>query len=190
MANKGASSGSKTPGDVVAEIDRLLAPLSADERTRALAAVSALHGAAPPGAPAAVAPAAPVPAGTPNAAVSAWMKMNGLDHAMVAAVFHVDDGAAEVIGGIAGATEKERTINTYLLAGVCALLGSGAPKFAEADAVKLCKHLGCHNRGNHANYRGAAGKALVGSREKGWTLTAPGLRRAAELVKEMAGAGG
>lgn len=188
MANKGASSGSKTPGEVVAEIDRLLAPLSADERTRALAAVSALHGAAPPRAPAGAAPATPVPAGAPNAAAGAWMKKNGLDQAIVAEVFHFDDGAVEVIGRVPAGTAKEQTINVYLLAGARALLGSGAAKFAEAAAVALCKQQGCHNSGNHAAYLKTAGKALAGSKAKGWTLTTPGLQRAAELVKKMAGA--
>jgi hypothetical protein len=91
-----------------------------------------------------------------------------------------------VLGGsIPGKSSKEQTISAYILKGVAQLLATGEPTFDDKSARKLCEDLGCYNGPNHAVYMNKMGNSITGSKDKGWKLTAPGLKKGADLIKEM-----
>src|SRR5262245_59372781 len=115
------------------------------------------------------------------------MRTYGITSAQLSHVFHLDGGTSEVIASEApGKNGKEKTINAYVLTGISAFLQSGEAKFDDKTARDVCKLMGCFNEGNHAYYLKGKGNALGGTKDSGWTLTGPGLKSGAELVKALA----
>jgi hypothetical protein len=55
-------------------------------------------------------------------------------------------------------------------------------KFEDDAARAVCKHMGCLNTANHSSYMGSKKNLFNGSKKVGWKLTAPGLKKGAELV--------
>lgn len=116
-----------------------------------------------------------------------WMKQYEISDSTLEEFFHKDGDTVEVIvSEVPGDGKRGKSQNCYLLSGVRALLESDEPKFTEAEAVSLCKHMGCHDQANHAKTRSSLGNVVAGNKTSGFTLPAPGLRAAAELVKAMA----
>lgn len=114
----------------------------------------------------------------------AWVKKNGLTIEQLEHFFHFDNGSVtciELAGN--GKSKKDKTINSYLLMGVAALLSKGEAEFTDAEARQLCEHFGCYDSPNHATFCKAFGNNITGSKSNGWKLTAPGLTAAADLVK-------
>ena len=125
-----------------------------------------------------------VPTLSPKA--SAWVKQNGLTSAQLEQVFDMGEGSASVIAGdVPGKNSKDKTIAAYVLRGVAQLLGTGDSIFDDKSARKLCEDLGCYDSTNHARYLKDVGNSLTGSKDKGWKLTAPGMKKGADLIKEM-----
>lgn len=117
---------------------------------------------------------------------SRWMTQNGISMTAIEELFHKEGEHVEIIANeIPGEGKRGMTQNCYLLSGVRALLESDEPKFSDADAVALCKHMGCYNSPNHAKTRSDLGNIVAGTKSSGFTLAAPGLRAAASLVKNM-----
>ena len=101
-------------------------------------------------------------------------------------VFHLGNGDAEVIAGdIPGKNKKEKTYSAYILIGLSKLLSTGSPAFDDKSARALCESSGCYDQANHSVHIKERGNEFTGTKDKGWTLTAPGLKRAAVLIKEM-----
>jgi hypothetical protein len=178
-------------GDVVVGILKTMAPLSTDERRRAFAALQALLGdeiPLPPKYSESIQDGGACSSELPSRA-SVWMKQNGITSDELEQIFHIQDGTVELIApNVPGNNDKDRTINTYVLCGILKLLQSGSPEFDDGTAKDLCKKLSCLNSKHHAEYIAGRGNELTGSKEKGWTLTSPGLRRGAELVKGLVSA--
>jgi hypothetical protein len=126
------------------------------------------------------------PNGLPSRA-STWLRQNDLAMNEIEKVFHITGDGVEIIAGsIPGKSRKEQTFNAYRLLGVSQLLATGTPDFDDKSARELCVSQGCYDSANHAaNFRDKSND-FAGSKDKGWTLTAPGLKVAALLVKEMA----
>ena len=121
-----------------------------------------------------------------SAKATAWVKQNSLSVGQLEQVFDIEAGDVSVIAGsVPGKSSKDQTIAVYVLRGVAQLLATGDPTFDDKSARKLCEDLGCYNSANHAVYMGAIGNSVTGSKDKGWKLTAPGLRKGADLIKEM-----
>jgi hypothetical protein len=121
-----------------------------------------------------------------NSKARTWMSRNKVSAQELAHVFHVDGETVDIIlDTVPGKNQKEQAINAYMLTGVAELLKTGDPKFTDKVARESCKKLGCYADTNHATYLKRPGKVLSGSKDSGWTLTGPGMKAAAELVKEL-----
>jgi hypothetical protein len=116
-----------------------------------------------------------------------WMKHNNISVEQLQQVFHVAKGEVDIIAAhIPGKSKKEQTFNAYVLVGLKELLSTGNAVFQDKAARSLCESAGCYDAANHSTYLKDRGNEFSGSKEKGWTLTAPGLKRGAEIVKELA----
>lgn len=124
--------------------------------------------------------------GTFSAAVSKWMQQNGVSSQMLEEVFHLTDSEYD-IHGVPGASKRAETQNAYILTGLGTFLTTGEKIFTDAKAREFCEKLGCYDQANHSKYVKESGNVFSGDKVKGYTLTVPGLRRAADIVKEQAG---
>lgn len=180
----------KTLPDIVGEIYKLLDPLDSSDRLKVVKSAMTLLGEG-----AASIDNSPEDSGFEGGGgggaygkkAARWMKQHEISDSTIDEIFHKDGDIVEVIvGEITGDGKKGKSLNCYLLSGVGALLESDVPKFTEANAVSLCKEMGCHDQTNHAKIRGSFGNVVAGTKASGFTLPGPGLRAAAELVKDMA----
>jgi hypothetical protein len=116
-----------------------------------------------------------------------WMRQNELTESQILDVFHFEDSGAEIIlGEILGATIKDKVRNAYLLLGLSNYLINGTPTIGDKAARSACERFGIYDRTNHSKvFKGQ--NELTGSSTTGWTVTAPGLRRAAMLIKQASG---
>lgn len=168
--------------DVATKIVDLLTPLNSEERQRVVQAALTLVGEGQVILPT---------KGDPNTKdISSrgqrWMKQNSLKLEELELIFQIEDGKVEVIvSEIQGKGKKGKTINAYILEGLGQLLLSGDSSFNDKSARGLCSTLGCYDGANHAAYMNAMRGKVIGSKDKGWKLTAPGLKHGATLVKEM-----
>ena len=175
---------------IVDGLYKLLEPLNPDDRARVVRAVLALLGEG--GISAAgtekdkefEGDSAP---STFGAKATRWMTQNKITEQDIYEIFHKDGDSVDVIASsLPGNGKRGETRNCYLLSGARALLETDEPKFSEPDVVYLCKLMGCHDRSNHSAIRRSLGNMVAGTKTSGYTLPAPGLRAAAELIKEMA----
>lgn len=184
---------SKKTTEIVTEIVDLLTPIDSAERTRVIQASMTLLGETySMGRSRASMDAADGEGGDEDAPTTlpprarTWMKQNGVSVEDLQQVFHLEDGSADVIAAdLPGKNKKEKTYNAYILTGLSKLLSTGTPRFDDKAARALCVSSGCYDPANHAVHIKERGNEFTGSKEKDWTLTAPGLTRAAALVKEL-----
>jgi hypothetical protein len=115
-----------------------------------------------------------------------WMRQNSVTGDELEQVFHITDSSADVIAGeVPGKNKKEKTYSAYVLAGLAKFLATGEATFDDKAARALCETFGCYDQANHSSTIKDKGNEFTGTKDKGWTLTAPGLKRAAALVKEL-----
>ncbi|MBY0511411.1 MAG: hypothetical protein K2P94_14820 [Rhodospirillaceae bacterium] len=119
--------------------------------------------------------------------VRSWMKQNEISEDQLSQVFHIDGGAVEIIAAdVPGSKNAQKTPKAYLLAALAKFLVDGTGKVDDKTARALCTKLGCMDATNHAAIlKNNLGNHFTGDKSKGWTLTGPGKKSAAELVKEM-----
>ncbi len=173
--------------DIVGKIVEMLMPLSSDERQRAVNASLVLLGELTTN------PNNGRSGGKPSEGIGdwpvraqTWVKQNSLSVDELQQVFLIAEGNAEVIASeIPGKGKKEKTHNAYVLTGIAKLLSTGNPSFDDKSARALCETSGCIDTTNHAKYLKERGNEFTGTKNKGWVLTAPGLKRGASLVKEL-----
>jgi hypothetical protein len=121
-----------------------------------------------------------------SARATSWMKQHGLTVDQIERVFDItSDGVTVIASDASGKSAREKVHNAYVLQGLSRLLASGDATFDDKSARKVCEDLGCYDKNNHSTYMGDKGNLLAGSKEKGWKLTAPGLKHGAELVKQL-----
>ncbi len=176
------------PLDAMTKVVEILTPLSSEDRTRVIGAALALLGdvqsrSGLQATDGQIADDSDLGVLPPRA--KHWMSQNGILAAELQHVFHIADGAAEVIAAVPGRNKKEQTYNAYVLTGLGQLLVTGSATFSDKTARALCETSGCYDSANHAAHLKDKGNEFTGSKDKGWTLTAPGLKRAANLVKEL-----
>jgi hypothetical protein len=176
--------------EIVAEIVELLTPLESIERQRAVQASLTLLGETF-SAPAASSGAGRGESGSDETSTlptraGIWMKQYGISIDELQQVLQLGSGTADVIAGdIPGKNKKEKTYNAYVLTGLASLLSSGNTTFDDKSARELCERFGCYDQANHSSTIKDRGNEFNGTKDTGWNLTAPGLKRGAALVKEM-----
>jgi hypothetical protein len=177
------------PAEVTSQVVDLLSPLESEDRQRVVRAAMMLLGESPMVENKGTGGADPTGVGgeggstIPQKALI-WMKQNAVTMEQLQQAFHIDGGDAVVIAAeIPGANKKEKTLNAYVLAGISRLLSAGEPAFDDKSARALCVSSGCFDTSNHAATMKDKGNAFTGSKASGWTLTAPGLKQGADLVK-------
>jgi hypothetical protein len=117
----------------------------------------------------------------------AWTRQNGITDPELECTFHqTGEGFSVIARHVPGSSRRERVLNCYLLAGACTLLSTGEANFTDQKARELCEEYGCLDTTNHSKYLGEKSNDFVGSKSKGWSLTAPGKKRVALLIKEIA----
>lgn len=116
----------------------------------------------------------------------AWMKQNSVSFEQIEQVFHFGpDGGVELIAALPGKSRREQTLAAYVLSGLGNFLTKGDGSFDDELARGRCETAGCFDAGNHAKFLKDKGNEFSGDKQKGWSLTSPGLKRAAALVQEM-----
>jgi hypothetical protein len=114
-----------------------------------------------------------------------WMRQNSLSTEQLHQIFHPsEDGMEIIVSNIPGKGNRERVRNAYILLGTARLVSSGDAKFEDKAARAVCERYGFFDRTNHMKYM-KDGNEFTGSKEKGWTLTAPGLKQAASIISEL-----
>ena len=125
-----------------------------------------------------------------KSAGATWAKQYGVTASELESVFHFEGNKTTLIAAhVPGKNNREKVLNCYILSGITEFLGAGETAFSDKSARSLCEQFGCLDTTNHSKYLNEKGNEFTGSKEKGWTLTAPGKRRAAQLVKEIASTG-
>lgn len=182
--------------DVLTTIIKALEPLTSEERQRTVGAAMLFLGEA-------TLPKQHSASGDPQddssgdsesgypLQVAKWMKQNAVSAEALEEVFHFNqDGTFDLLNA-PGKSKKDQTLNTYILTGLGKYLSTSANErtFDDAMALKFCKKIGCFDESNHARYIKNRPE-FTGDRSKGFSLTNPGVKRGAALVKEAAGSGG
>lgn len=118
--------------------------------------------------------------------VAQWMKQNGVSDEELDQVFHFnDDGSVDLLDA-PGGSKKEKTLNTYILTGLGKYLATKERTFDDATARAFCDTFGCYDQANHSVYLKSRGPEFTGDKNKGFSLTNPGIKRGGALVKEVA----
>lgn len=177
----------KTP-EVLTKIISLLTPLESDERKRVISAAMTFLGETKIdfGKNGSVGGNGDEDTTNFPSKVKTWMGQNSITKDELDQVFNIEDGKAEVIASeVPGKSIKRKTLNAYILAGINSFLTSGNLSFDDKSARATCVALGCYDSTNHATNIKDKGNKIAGSKNKGWKLTAPGLKNGAELIKEI-----
>jgi hypothetical protein len=121
-----------------------------------------------------------------GSAARRWIQQQGLTMDALAEVFDFSDGNVVLLAAdLPGSSKKDLTVNSYLLAGIAALLRKDEPTFGDDEAVTYCKIVGGYDQNNHTSNRRSIGNRITGDRRHGFRLTAPGLRDAAMIIKAL-----
>jgi hypothetical protein len=177
----------KTVTEVVAAIVSELTPLGSEERRRVIQASLVLLGDAPSAFEKNPRLDERHDVGDEDlpARARAWIKQNGLSLEQMHQVFHLRGTDVEIIASnIPGNSNRDKVRHAYLLMGAARLITLGEPRFDDKEARSLCERFGIFDGTNHTKYV-KGGNELAGSKDKGWALTAPGLKQAALLISEL-----
>jgi hypothetical protein len=115
-----------------------------------------------------------------------WIRQFKVDRSALDELYHIDDTTVDLIStDVPGKSTREKTVNCYLLVGIRNFLANDEPKFDDKEAVDFCQSVGAYDRNNHTSNRNSLGNLVSGNRANGFTLTIPGQREAAQLVRTM-----
>lgn len=187
----------KATPETLTAIIKLLEPLSSAQRQRTVAAVMTFLGEAPLQKLRQEASATSTSTShgddhdddesgyTPH--ITKWMKQNDVSAEDLDGVFHFNgDGTFDLLHA-PGKSKKEQTLNTYILTGLGKYLVANERTFDDASARQFCEKFGCFDAGNHAKHLKGSRSEFSGDKSKGYSITNPGIKRGAALVKEVAG---
>lgn len=126
-------------------------------------------------------------ASTIHPKVRIWMKSHGVTQSQLDEVFHTEGDEVSIIASdLPGANGAKKTIEAYVLVGIAKFLQSGEAKFDDKSGRDACNKFGCYQGTNHATILKNKGNELTGSKKGGWSLTGPGLKFGAAVIKSIA----
>lgn len=114
-----------------------------------------------------------------------WMKKNDLSGDAIEQVFSFDNGKVSILADIPGKGKRDKTIAIYTLMGLGTYLQTGERTFSDEPARAACETHSAYDQSNHAATMREMTSELTGDKKVGWTITMPGLKKAAALVKEI-----
>ena len=115
-----------------------------------------------------------------------WMAQQNVTQDQIDHVFHFNGTDLDfIVSTIPGASNKDRSINIYILVGLRNTLVGKEGRFTDDEARGICTQYGVYDKNNHAKVLNSLKPEITGSKGTGWQLTAPGLAKAALLVKQM-----
>ena len=185
-----SAAGSKIdPKKILAAASKLvevLSDLSPEERQRVISAAQVSLGQPELAQSATAAASQGASTGSLPKKAAQWLAQNAISREQIDGVFSIEADSVELIARrLPGKSKRQQTVETYLLCGLRSLLQSGESRFADEEARQLCRSVGCYDGANHNNYTKAFDNLVHGTKDSGWTLTVPGLNRAAEIVKAI-----
>lgn len=119
-------------------------------------------------------------------AVQVWMEKNELTADEIEQVFAFEEGKVNIIADLPGKGKRENAIAIYTLMGLGTYLHTGERKFADDLAREACALHNAYDTPNHSKTMKELKSELTGDKAAGWTITSPGLKRAATIVKQLA----
>jgi len=183
------STSNAVPKLVLAAIPKLvevLAPLSAEDRRRAISAAMIIFGDSPSstiGGTRRITEHLEASGGISGKAIT-WMEKNSITHEQLEHCFSIEDDSVDVIAArMPSNSKRQQTVEAYIMCGLKSFLKAGELTFTDAEGRELCDKFGCYDIPNHSNYTKAFGNFITGSKDAGWKLTNPGLSEAAKIVK-------
>jgi hypothetical protein len=120
--------------------------------------------------------------------IASRMRQYNIANAHLEHVFDFRNDGSFALLDVAGTAKREQTLNTYILTGLGTYLATGERAFSDALARGNCEAHSCLDVSNHSKTLAAKHPEFNGDKSSGWTITIPGIRRGAELVKQI-GAG-
>jgi hypothetical protein len=118
--------------------------------------------------------------------IVARMKQYGITYEQAERVFDFRADGTFSILDVPGKGKREQSLNMYVLTGLGTFLATGERKFADDLARTNCDTHSCLDSPNHAKTLGGKHPEFNGDKASGWSITVPGIRRGAQLVKEVA----
>ena len=119
--------------------------------------------------------------------VRAWMRTNQVTQEQLDSVFHIEGDTVDLLAPeVPGKDGRVRTVNAYVLTGLGQFIRTGDAKLTDKEGRAACTKYACYQANNHATIMKEAKTVLTGDKSKGWTVTGPGLKAAAALIKEIA----
>jgi hypothetical protein len=116
-----------------------------------------------------------------------WMQHHQVTQEQLDHVFHLNGSEIHLIApALPGGSNKDKCINAYILAGLRSVLMGEEGRFTDDEARDVCTHYGAYDQNNHSRVLNSLKPAVAGGKTEGWRLTAPGMAKAAGLVKQLA----
>ncbi len=117
-----------------------------------------------------------------------WMLQQRVAQDQLDQLFHRDGENYHFIApSMVGANNKDRSINAYVLTGLRSVLLGRGGRFTDEEARAICIQYGVYDPNNHSKLLNSLRPEITGHKASGWQLTARGLIKAGELVRQLAG---
>lgn len=114
------------------------------------------------------------------------MKQYGITAELLESVFDFREDNTFAILDAPGNSMREQALHIYVLTGLGTFLATGERLFTDDLARANCAEHSCLDGSNHAKTLSGKHPEFNGDKNSGWTITVPGLKRGAELVKQVA----
>jgi hypothetical protein len=115
-----------------------------------------------------------------------WMIRNGLDAKGLSSIFSLGVDEIDLVAReVPGKNKREKMRSVFLLKGVAAYLGNGAPRFTHEEVKEASLHYRAFDAGNFARALKSFSGEVSGDPNTGYSLTTRGLASATELVKAI-----
>jgi hypothetical protein len=115
-----------------------------------------------------------------------WMTRNSLSADQLSAIFSLGVDEIDLVAKtVPGNSKRERMRSVFLLKGIAAYIGTGAPRFTHEQMKEASLHYDAFDATNFAAHLKTLASEISGDKSAGYALTTRGLTNGTELVKGM-----